>query len=39
MIRKIYDPPCLMESDCMSAVTEEGINDPAPKDLEKDLCL
>ncbi|CZT22701.1 DNA repair protein RAD51 [Ramularia collo-cygni] len=35
-ICKIYDSPCLPESDCMFAITEEGINDPAPKDLEKD---
>ncbi|KXT17748.1 hypothetical protein AC579_3620 [Pseudocercospora musae] len=35
-ICKIYDSPCLPESDCMFAITEEGINDPQPKDLEKD---
>lgn len=34
-ICKIYDSPCLPESDCMFAITEEGINDPSPKDLEK----
>ncbi|KAK0914846.1 RecA recombinase Rhp51 [Friedmanniomyces endolithicus] len=35
-ICKIYDSPCLPESDCMFAITEEGIQDPSPKDLEKD---
>ena len=35
-ICKIYDSPCLPESDCMFAITEEGINDPSPKDLEKE---
>ncbi|KAG8533257.1 RecA recombinase Rhp51 [Bacidia gigantensis] len=35
-ICRIYDSPCLPESDCMFAITEEGIADPAPKDLEKD---
>ncbi|PPJ53667.1 hypothetical protein CBER1_00891 [Cercospora berteroae] len=35
-ICKIYDSPCLPESDCMFAITEAGINDPQPKDLEKD---
>ena len=28
--------PCLPESDCLFAITEEGIGDPSPKDLEKD---
>ncbi|KAF2484270.1 Rad51-domain-containing protein [Neohortaea acidophila] len=35
-ICKIYDSPCLPESDCMFAITAEGIGDPSPKDLEKD---
>lgn len=35
-ICKIYDSPCLPESDCMFAITESGINDPQPKDLERD---
>lgn len=35
-ICKIYDSPCLPESDCMFAINEDGIGDPAPKDLEKD---
>ncbi|KAK4976613.1 RecA recombinase Rhp51 [Elasticomyces elasticus] len=35
-ICKIYDSPCLPESDCLFAITEEGISDPQPKDLEKD---
>lgn len=35
-IAKIYDSPCLPESDCLFAINEDGIGDPAPKDLEKD---
>ena len=35
-ICKIYDSPCLPESDCMFAINEDGIGDPSPKDLEKD---
>ncbi|KKF95473.1 DNA repair protein rhp51 [Ceratocystis platani] len=35
-IAKIYDSPCLPESDCLFAIGEDGIGDPAPKDLEKD---
>lgn len=35
-ICKIYDSPCLPESDCLFAITEDGIADPAPKDLEKE---
>lgn len=35
-ICKIYDSPCLPESDCMFAIKEDGIGDPEPKDLEKD---
>ncbi|KAB5580966.1 Rad51-domain-containing protein [Coniochaeta sp. 2T2.1] len=35
-IAKIYDSPCLPESDCMFAINEDGIGDPAPKDMEKD---
>lgn len=31
-IAKIYDSPCLPESDCMFAITADGIGDPAPKD-------
>lgn len=33
---KIYDSPCLPESDCLFAITEQGIGDPTPKDLERD---
>lgn len=33
---KIYDSPCLPESDCLFAIKEDGIGDPDPKDLEKD---
>ncbi|GAB7325071.1 hypothetical protein MBLNU13_g09164t1 [Cladosporium sp. NU13] len=33
-ICKIYDSPCLPESDCMFAINEDGIGDPSPKDLE-----
>ncbi|KKA16872.1 DNA repair protein RAD51 [Rasamsonia emersonii CBS 393.64] len=33
-ICKIYDSPCLPESDCMFAIREDGIGDPSPKDLE-----
>ncbi|CAK7244137.1 MAG: RecA recombinase Rhp51 [Sporothrix thermara] len=39
-IAKIYDSPCLPESDCMFAITADGIGDPAPKDdkeKEKDM--
>lgn len=35
-ICKIYDSPCLPESECMFAINEDGIGDPSPKDLEKD---
>ncbi|KAG7130494.1 DNA repair protein rhp51 like [Verticillium longisporum] len=35
-IAKIYDSPCLPESDCLFAINEDGIGDPSPKDLEKD---
>ena len=35
-ICKIYDSPCLPESDCLFAINEDGIGDPSPKDLEKD---
>ncbi|KAI4177259.1 MAG: hypothetical protein LQ348_005864 [Seirophora lacunosa] len=35
-ICKIYDSPCLPESDCTFAIKEDGIGDPSPKDLEKD---
>jgi DNA repair protein RAD51 len=30
-ICKIYDSPCLPESDCLFAINEDGIGDPAPK--------
>lgn len=33
-IAKIYDSPCLPESDCLFAIGEEGIGDPSPKDME-----
>ncbi|KAL4997136.1 Rad51-domain-containing protein [Aspergillus recurvatus] len=33
---KIYDSPCLPESDCLFAINEDGIGDPSPKDLEND---
>ncbi|KAI0437824.1 DNA repair protein rhp51 [Xylaria telfairii] len=35
-IAKIYDSPCLPESDCLFAINEDGIGDPAPKFLEKE---
>lgn len=35
-ICKIYDSPCLPESDCLFAINEDGIGDPSPKDLDKD---
>ncbi|EFE41359.1 hypothetical protein TRV_03925 [Trichophyton verrucosum HKI 0517] len=35
-ICKIYDSPCLPESDCLFAINEDGIGDPSPKDLEKE---
>ncbi|KAF3939465.1 hypothetical protein ABW19_dt0204627 [Dactylella cylindrospora] len=35
-ICKIYDSPCLPESECLFAINEDGIGDPSPKDLEKD---
>ena len=35
-ICKIYDSPCLPESDCLFAINADGIGDPSPKDLEKD---
>lgn len=34
-IAKIYDSPCLPESDCMFAIKDDGIGDAEPKDLEK----
>jgi DNA repair protein RAD51 len=34
-IAKIYDSPCLPESDCLFAIKEDGIGDPSPKDVEK----
>lgn len=34
-VAKIYDSPCLPESDCLFAISEEGIADPSPKDMEK----
>ncbi|KAJ5348686.1 DNA recombination/repair protein RecA monomer-monomer interface [Penicillium brevicompactum] len=33
-ICKIYDSPCLPESDCLFAINEDGIGDPTEKDLE-----
>ncbi|KAI5239314.1 DNA repair protein rhp51 [Aureobasidium subglaciale] len=33
-ICKIYDSPCLPESDAMFAIKEDGIGDPSPKDLD-----
>lgn len=35
-IAKIYDSPCLPESDTLFAINEDGIGDPSPKDLEKE---
>jgi len=35
-IAKIYDSPCLPESDTLFAIKEDGIGDPAPKDMEKE---
>ena len=35
-ICRIYDSPCLPESDCLFAIKEDGIGDPSPKDLEKE---
>lgn len=35
-ICKIYDSPCLPESDCQFAINEDGIGDPKDKDVEKD---
>ncbi|KAH7031191.1 Rad51-domain-containing protein [Microdochium trichocladiopsis] len=35
-IAKIYDSPCLPESDTLFAIHEDGIGDPAPKDMEKE---
>ncbi|KND90171.1 DNA repair protein rhp51 [Tolypocladium ophioglossoides CBS 100239] len=35
-IAKIYDSPCLPESDTLFAINEDGIGDPSPKDMEKD---
>ncbi|EEP78569.1 DNA repair protein RAD51 [Uncinocarpus reesii 1704] len=35
-ICKIYDSPCLPESDCLFAINEDGIGDPTLKDVEKD---
>ncbi|CEJ90669.1 Putative DNA repair protein RAD51/RHP55 [[Torrubiella] hemipterigena] len=34
-IAKIYDSPCLPESDTLFAIGEDGIGDPAPKDMEE----
>lgn len=33
---KIYDSPCLPESDALFAINEDGIGDPSPKDLENE---
>ncbi|CRL19481.1 DNA recombination and repair protein, RecA-like [Penicillium camemberti] len=33
-ICKIYDSPCLPESDCLFAINDNGIGDPSEKDLE-----
>ncbi|KAJ5379179.1 DNA recombination/repair protein RecA monomer-monomer interface [Penicillium cosmopolitanum] len=33
-ICKIYDSPCLPESDCLFAINEDGIGDPNEKDME-----
>lgn len=33
---KIYDSPCLPESDCVFAISENGIEDPTDKQMEKD---
>ncbi|KAF3121049.1 recombinase rad51 [Orbilia oligospora] len=33
-ICKIYDSPCLPESECLFAINEDGIGDPSPKDME-----
>ena len=33
---KIYDSPCLPESDCLFAINEDGIGDPNEKDMEND---
>ncbi|KHN95366.1 DNA repair protein RAD51 [Metarhizium album ARSEF 1941] len=35
-IAKIYDSPCLPESDTLFAINEDGIGDPAPKDVDRD---
>jgi len=35
-VAKIYDSPCLPESDTLFAINEDGIGDPSPKDMEKD---
>lgn len=35
-IAKIYDSPCLPESDTLFAIGEDGITDPAPKDMDKE---
>ncbi|KAJ5714052.1 DNA recombination/repair protein RecA monomer-monomer interface [Penicillium malachiteum] len=35
-ICKIYDSPCLPESDCLFAINEDGIGDPNEKDVEND---
>ncbi|CAF9905556.1 MAG: RecA recombinase Rhp51 [Gomphillus americanus] len=35
-ICKIYDSPCLPESDCIFAINEDGIGDPVEKDMAKD---
>lgn len=34
-ICKIYDSPCLPESECLFAINKDGIGDPSPKDLEE----
>ncbi|KAJ5946541.1 recombinase rad51 [Penicillium verhagenii] len=33
---KIYDSPCLPESDCLFAINEDGIGDPIEKEGEND---
>ena len=35
-ICKIYDSPCLPESDCSFAINEDGIGDPKEVDKDKD---
>ncbi|KAJ5587706.1 DNA recombination/repair protein RecA monomer-monomer interface [Penicillium hispanicum] len=33
---KIYDSPCLPESDCLFAINEDGIGDPNEKDVDNE---